>query len=437
MTSDVPLPERCAIQLRDDLATGTISAVELAKACIARIEEREKVIGAWAWFNAHYALQQAKALDTKRLSGDKLGPLHGLPVAVKDIVDVGGVPTENGCPLDEGRVPETDAVVVKRLKAAGALVMGKTVTTELAFLSPSRTCNPVNVAHTPGGSSSGSAAAVADGMVPLAIGTQTGGSVIRPASFCGVTGMKPQFGAIPSKGVLVQSPRLDTLGVFARDPEGAALLASALMDERGTNVSAVLSAASRNGADTVFGFVELPGWEQVEAATKQGILGLCEKLASSLVDVSLPVFFEDAASQRATLNAAEMAFHFRHYYASGANRLGRETREEIERGQNITAMEYLSACTYQDSLHQQTEDLFRNCDVLLCPAALGAAPEGLGSTGDSIFNGVWTMAGVPAITLPLLQDETGLPMGVQLVARANDEAGLVRAARWLWHMCQS
>lgn len=436
MTSDSPLPERSATELRDDLASGELSAFDLTNACISRIEERDAEIGAWAWFDTTYAVRQAEALDTKRLSGAALGSLHGLPVAVKDIIDTGGIPTENGCPLDAGRIPHKDAVVVERLKAAGAVVLGKSVTTELAFLSPGRTRNPVNTDHTPGGSSAGSAAAVADGMVPLAIGTQTGGSVVRPASFCGVTGFKPQFGAIPSQGVLVQSPSLDTLGVFARDPDGAALLASVLMSVRGSDVSSELKEISCDDVPPVFGFVELPGWDRADVSTQAEMSAMCEKLAAYTVDLSLPTSFEAAADQRAIINAAEMAYYFGHYYTSGAERLGRETREEIEVGQRISASEYIAACSYQNNLRHQTEALFEHCDVLICPAALGAAPEGLKSTGDSIFNGIWTLAGVPAITLPLMKTPNGLPVGVQLVACADDEVGLIRAARWLWHMCQ-
>ena len=198
--------------MRDRLAAGAVRAVELAGACLAEIERREPEVQAWAWLDGDHVMAQAEALDRKRQSGAPTGPLHGLPVALKDIIDTRGIPTENGTVLDAGRVPTEDAVVVHRLKAAGAVILGKTVTTELAGMAPGKTRNPVNPAHTPGGSSSGSAAAVSAGMAPLALGTQTGGSVIRPAAFCGIVGFKPSFGMIPRTGVLMQSPSLDTVG---------------------------------------------------------------------------------------------------------------------------------------------------------------------------------------------------------------------------------
>ena len=213
------------VELRDRLATGALDALALVESYIARIEAREEVVGAWAWFDPEFARAQTRTLDNHRRAGRPLGRLHGLPVGLKDVIDTRSIPTENGAAQDKGRVPLRDAFIVERLKAEGAIIMGKTVTTELAFMHPNKTTNPHNPAHSPGGSSQGSAAAVADGMVPLAIGTQTGGSVIRPASFCGVTGFKPTFGAIPRRGVLTQSPSLDTIGVFASDPAGAALLA--------------------------------------------------------------------------------------------------------------------------------------------------------------------------------------------------------------------
>lgn len=220
-----------AVTLRDRIASGDLSALEVTEACLARIAARDDVVRAWVWIDADHARAQARRLDGLRASGAPLGRLHGLPVGLKDVIDTAGLPTENGCPFDAGRVPEKDATIVTRLKAEGAVIMGKTVTTELAYMQPRQTTNPHNPAHTPGGSSSGSAAAVANGHVPLAVGTQTGGSVIRPASFCGVTGFKPSFGALPRTGVLMQSHTLDTLGVFAKDIEGAALLAEALFGQ--------------------------------------------------------------------------------------------------------------------------------------------------------------------------------------------------------------
>ena len=203
-----------ATALRDEIASGALTATALVQRCIARIEAREVDVEAWIWFEPDYALAQAKALDEAFAKGGVTGPLHGLPVGLKDVIDTGDAPTGNGCPLDDGRQPAKDARLVTMLRDAGAIIMGKTVSTELAFMYPGKTRNPHNPAHTPGGSSSGSTAAVGDGMIPLAVGTQTGGSVIRPASFCGVTGYKPTFNAISRDGVCLQSHTMDTLGVF-------------------------------------------------------------------------------------------------------------------------------------------------------------------------------------------------------------------------------
>lgn len=436
MTSQGPLSMIGAVELRDQLASGALSATDLARACISRIEAREAEISAWAWFDADRALREAEWLDAKRKADGPMGPLHGLPVGLKDIVDTAGIPSENGCPLDAGRVPEKDAAIVESLKAAGALIIGKTLTTELAFLHPNETRNPRDPGHTPGGSSSGSAAAVADGMIPLAVGTQTGGSVIRPASFCGITGFKPSFGAIPRRGVLMQSHSLDTPGVFARDPDGAALLADVLM-KRGANrpgTSSGLFAAARADCITppVFAFVHPPGWDKADAALSIAFGEVMDRLGDQAVAATLPDIFRDVAEQRACINLAEMAHHYRGYIEADENLLGIETREAIKEGMAIPAHEYLAAIACRDALSPALEPLFARFDAILCPAALGPPPEGLSSTGDAIFNGLWTMAGTPAVTLPLLTAPNGLPMGVQLVGPVNGDGRLLRAARWLW-----
>ncbi|WP_306141680.1 amidase [Roseibium sp. MMSF_3412] len=413
-----------AVNLRDRLADGSLSAVDLTKACVARIEAREDEVRAWAWFDAGAVLAEAERLDAVRASGAPLGKLHGLPVGIKDVIDTAGIASENGCPVDAGRVPEDDAEVVKRLKQAGAIMFGKTVTTELAFLHPNKTRNPRNLEHTPGGSSSGSAAAVADAMVPLAIGTQTGGSVVRPASFCGIVGFKPSFNAIPRKGALLQSHSLDTLGVFANDPAGAALLADVLTDDAADGQDPA--------ASPVFGFVTPPGWDRADPALHAAFDRLRAALGDRVIDLSLPDVFDDAVRLRAVINTVEMGHYFKSYLEQGADRLGPPTRAAIEKGLTLSAVDYLAAKSFQDEMDDLLAPLFQRCDAILCPAAPGPAPAGLGSTGDSIFNGLWTMAGTPAITLPLLATPEGLPMGAQLVAARGEDKALVSVAQWLW-----
>ncbi|MBS8225927.1 amidase [Vannielia litorea] len=429
-----------AVELRDRLASGALDAITLVETCIARIEAREAEVGAWAFFDAGFARHQAKVMDEMRRSGRPIGPLHGLPVGLKDVIDTARMPTENGCALDAGRVPMQDAAIVEKLKAAGAIIMGKTVSTELAFMHPGRTRNPHNLAHTPGGSSSGSAAAVADGMVPLTVGTQTGGSVIRPASFCGVTGFKPTFGAISRRGVLKQSQTLDTLGVFATDPTGAAMLADVLCGydpadsatRPAPHPAMERTALSAPPMPPVFAVVRPPGWDGAHDDLKEAFLALEEELGEQAFAVELPALFGEAAAQRQRINFAEMSRNYYRYERDGAETLGAVTLEAIREGAATPARDYLAALDWPGILNAGLDEIFTRCDAILCPAAPGPAPEGLGSTGDAIFNGLWTLCGTPAVTLPLLTASNGLPMGVQLVGRREEDGRLLRSARWLF-----
>jgi Asp-tRNA(Asn)/Glu-tRNA(Gln) amidotransferase A subunit family amidase len=428
-----------AVVLRDRMASGALRAVDLVEACLARIAAREPDVQAWAWLDGAYALEQASALDKRRQAGLPIGVLHGLPVGLKDIIDTKGIPTANGTPIDAGRVPRQDAWLVARLRAAGAIVMGKTVTTECAFLHPGKTRNPHNPAHTPGGSSQGSAAAVAAGMVPLAIGTQTGGSVIRPASFCGVVGFKPSFGLIPRTGLLMQSPFLDTVGVFAKSVEDCALLAEVLTGhdpaDRATSpvpTPRLLDVSlSKAPVTPAFSVAKLPGHDQADPE----MLGAMDELAALLpecFEVSLPGF-DDLAATRQRINFAEMS---KCYYAlerRGREQMSDPLRAAIDEGKAVLARDYIAALDWRDLMNTVLNEIFDRCDAILSPAALGPAPLGLGSTGSAMFNGLWTLAGVPAITLPLFTSRNGLPMGVQLVGRRGDDARLLRTARWLSH----
>lgn len=429
-----------ALEARDRIASGALSARDYVEALIAVIEADEPRVKAWAWFDADFARKQADKLDLMRRSGRAIGPLHGLPVALKDIIDTLKIPTENGCAADRGRVAGAEAWIVARIRAAGAIVMGKTVTTELAFMQPGVTTNPHDPAHTPGGSSSGSAAAVAAGMVPLAIGTQTGGSVIRPAAFCGVTGFKPTFGAIPRTGVLEQSPSLDTVGVFARTPRDAALLADTLfghdVGDAATSVAPpprlLATASEAPPLPPVFAFVKPPGWDEFATdETKEAFGELTSALGERCFEVPLPKSFEHAAMLRQRINFAEMAKCY-HRYTRDPGALGAPIREALEAGAAITAKDYLAALDWRRVLYSGTEEIFEHADAILTVAAPGPAPEGLETTGNAIFNGLWTYLGMPAVTVPVLQSQGGLPMGVQLVARRDGDARLLRTARWLY-----
>ncbi len=434
----IPIVALTATDLRCRIAAGSVSVADVVEATIAQIDLREPVVGAFQWFDPDFLRHQAVELDRMRRSGRPVGPLHGVPVAVKDIFDTARIPTENGARLDAGRVPGTDAAVVARLKRAGALIAGKSVTAELAFMGPGRTTNPVDMSRTPGGSSSGSAAAVAAHMVPLAVGTQTGGSVIRPAAYCGIVGFKPTFGAIARTGVLEQSRSLDTVGVFARTVADAALLADAIhgadpgdpQSEAGPPPDLTRIAGSKAPVAPTFAFLKPYGWDEADPATHAAFAELADRLGAQCFALDLPPAFDDAPVWREIINHAEMARSF-YRYGTRPDLLAPQTREALERGNAISARDYLTALDWQRTYLAGLAEVFARCDAVLSPAAPGPAPEGLTSTGSSLFNALWSLTGVPVVTLPLLETDAGLPMGVQLAAGRHADGRLLRTANWL------
>jgi len=419
------------------IAEGRLSAVELAESCLERIAEREPEVRAWAHFDREHLLEQARTADEARIAGAPLGRLHGLPVGIKDIFDTADYPTEDGTPLHAGCSPIEDATAVARLRAAGGLVAGKTVTTELAVYAPGPTRNPHDPSRTPGGSSSGSAAAVAAGMVPLAIGTQTNGSVIRPAAFCGVVGYKPSFGLISRHRVLQQSRWLDQVGVFARDIEDAALLAEALIghdpldpDTRPRARPRLLATArDEPPVPPQLGLARGPMWGEADEETREAFAELSEALGERIGDVTLPPHFGRAHEWHRTIMEADLARSFEREYRQGG--LSASLVEMIERGLEVRAVDYNEALGEVATLRALLAGIFDHCDALVTPATPGVAPVGLESTGSPVFCTIWTLCGLPAITLPLMEGTGGMPLGVQLVAPLGDDARLLRTARWL------
>ena len=432
-----------ASDARDALERGLLSSQDLVSACFARIGELEESIGAWAQLDQAQALEQARLADEFRSSGLALGPLHGLPVGIKDIIDTADYPTELGTVLHQGRRPTQDATLVSLLKEAGAIILGKTVTTELAVFAPGKTRNPHNPEHTPGGSSSGSAAAVASAMVALAVGTQTNGSVIRPASYCGVYGFKPSFGRISRHGVLRQSPPLDTIGVFARDLEDLALIADVLMRFDAQDSAMKPVAPPRIGevmaqevpANPHFAFVRTPVWDQAEPVTKEGLRELIDAVnehQKNTVDiVDLPSSFDALHEDHRIIMEADLARNFADEYDNGKAELSTVLREMIERGQQVSADDYDAALARRQEYDDLLEEIFGEYDAILTPATPGPAPAGLDVTGSPAMNTIWTFCGTPAINVPLLQDPDGLPIGVQVVSVKGDDARLFRSTRWL------
>jgi Asp-tRNA(Asn)/Glu-tRNA(Gln) amidotransferase A subunit family amidase len=328
---------------------------------------------------------------------------------------------------------------VARLRAAGAVIIGKTVTTEYAYFQPGKTRNPHDRERTPGGSSSGSAAAVAAHMVPGAIGSQTNGSVIRPAAFCGVVGFKPTHGLIPRSGALMLSRTLDHVGLFARKVEDVALLAETLVgfDEEDPDTRPVarppfaLVAASEPPLPPRFAFVKSPVWERTEELTREAFAELVDALGEAVSEVELGDSFRRALDLHRIVMSVEMAHNLHRDYERGRDRLSETLRKLIESGRAVPAVEYTGAVAGVAPLNTSLDAVFDEYDAILTPAAPGPAPKGLSSTGNPVFCTVWTYLGVPAITLPLLRSETGLPIGVQLVGRRGNDARLLRAGRWL------
>ena len=428
-----------AVALRDRLASGALRTVELAEACLARVREVDGEVQAWEFLDPGHVIAQAERLDRQRKAGRPIGALHGVPVGIKDIIDTADMPTGNGTPIDAGRRPRTDSFVAARLRAAGALIMGKAVSTELAYFTPGKTRNPHDPGRTPGGSSSGSAAAVAAGMVPLAIGTQTAGSVIRPAAFCGVFGYKPSFGLIPRTGILPVSSDLDTVGAFARTLDGAALMAEVLQGHDPHDPDTRAQAAHRLLDDCrgpppvrpMLALVREPAWHMAEDTTRAAFGELREALGDACDEIDLPDQFANGAAAQQTLMLTGFARNFRGYYDRGRDRLSQRMRDAIEEGQRITAADYLAARDWRDVLNAGLDRIFDRYDAILTPSAAGEAPEGLGATGDPAFCRLWSLCGTPAISLPLLAGPAGMPMGVQLVGRRGNDGRLLRTARWL------
>jgi Asp-tRNA(Asn)/Glu-tRNA(Gln) amidotransferase A subunit family amidase len=428
-----------AVDAATRIARHELTSVELVEACLQQIAARDGEVKAFAHIDPAYARAQAKAADDAARQGRGVGPLHGVPVAIKDIIDTADMPTENGSPVFKGRQPEQDAACVAALKRAGAIIIGKTITTELATLTPNVTHNPRNLGHTPGGSSSGSAAAVADDMVPLALGTQTGGSVIRPGSFCGIYGFKPTFGLIPRVGVLEQSKTLDTIGVYGRSLQDVALAADVLAvhDSRdrssfGLSQASMLATASAEWKlKPLFAYVKTSAWEEhADAVTKEAFGELVEMLGDQVEEVSLDETTRAGLTAQRIVNDAELAAQYGPLLDRHPELISKRLTGQIEQGRAIKAADYLKALEARERAYLACQDLLTNHGTILTLAAPGPAPKTLDATGSAIFNAFWTFMGTPAVTLPLLESD-GLPIGVQLIGARRDDGRLLRTARLL------
>lgn len=423
-----------AVLVRD----GRVTSTDLVAAALDRIGRREPEIRAWAYLDPDHALEQAARADRARAEGLRLGPLHGVPVGIKDVIDTADLPTENGSRAFAGRRPEADAACVAALRAAGAVILGKTVTCELATHVPGPTRNPRDPTRTPGGSSSGSAAAVADFMIPAALGTQTLGSVIRPASFCGVFGYKPTFGAVPRPGVLSQSPSLDTVGVFARSLADIALLGDVLFGSdphdpatRPQSRPALAEIAFMDWpVSPTFALLRSDRWASLAPALREAFEELIGELGARVTEIDMGVGFEEGIAAADVIRRVEFARELGPVADRTPDLMHPDLQRVVEAGRAISAVDYLAAQDLRRRLNRTVELLASDHGTILGPAAPGPAPEGLATTGDPVFCSLWTFLGTPALTLPLFSDGP-LPMGLQLVGARGDDARLLRTARLL------
>jgi amidase len=430
----MPLPARkpetrsnelTATEMAAAIAAGKTTSEAVVRACIERIEAREPQVLAWQYFNSEQVIAQARAIDR----GSRRGALAGVPFGIKDIIDTCDMPTEMGSPIYAGHRPRSDAACVALSRKAGGILMGKTVTTEFANRHPGKTRNPFDPARTPGGSSSGSAAAVADFMVPLAIGTQTTGSTIRPASFCGVVGYRPTWGDLRCVGVKEAAGSLDTLGLIARSVEDIALYRDVLQGSAPEPLPAG-SAAPR------IGFCRTHFWPRVEPATQKLLEDAAQKLARAgarVKDVALPSEFDRLEEVHTRISSYEFARNFTWEIENHWEKLSQALRENrLKLGLACTFEQYREARDHAERCRQLLAALFDEHDVLLTAAAAGEAPSGLERTGDASFCLIWTTTHVPCVTLPVFKGPHGLPIGAQLIGKRNGDRALLAAARWVY-----
>jgi Asp-tRNA(Asn)/Glu-tRNA(Gln) amidotransferase A subunit family amidase len=419
-----PLNELTATEIVRAIGSGNTTAEAVARACLDRIAEREPRVEAWQFLDADLVLAQARALDRR----GTVGALQGVPIGFKDIIDTADMPTEYGSPIYKGHHPMNDAACVALSRRAGAIAMGKTVTTEFANRFPGKARNPFDPQRTPGGSSSGSAAAVGDDMVPLAVGTQTTASTLRPASFCGCVGYRPTWGDLRMVGVKEAAGSLDTLGLIARSVDDVALYRDVLL---GSKVEPLVDDAAWKPR---IGFCRTPMWDQCEPTTQAMLTGLARDLASrtDVRDVTLPEEFARIEEAHRWVSSFEFSRNFtweieNHWeLISSALRNGR-----LKDGLSCTFEQYREARTFIEHCRGMIDAILGDRDVLLVPVASGEAPIGLNSTGNASFCAIWTSIHVPAVTLPLFKGPNGLPVGAQFIARRNDDRKLFAACKWL------
>ncbi|WP_431284380.1 amidase [Humitalea sp. 24SJ18S-53] len=425
LTTDLDPATLTASQAADAIAEGRLTSEALLRACLDRIALRDDAVGAWAFLDPDLALAAARAADR----GPVRGPLHGVPVGLKDIIDTYDMPTQCNSPIHAGRRPYADSAVAALIRAAGGIILGKTVTTEFANRFPGATRNPLNPAHTPGGSSSGSAAAVADGQVPLALGTQTSGSMIRPAAYCGVVGYKPSFGEVSRVGVFQQSGTLDTVGLCARSLEDVQRLRAVVSRIPYVPVGASATAPR-------IALCRTPEWAEASPAAQQALTEAAARLAAAgatVTDLELPAAlfggWPDAHRRIANFEGARNFGFERHRHRALISKALGEGR--IRDGETTPLDAYIAAQRAAEAMRAWADEALDAVDVVLTLSAAGEAPVGLAATGSATFNSLWTLLYTPCLTLPHGAGPTGLPLGLQLVSARYEDERLFAAAGWV------
>ncbi|MCC9624005.1 amidase [Thalassospira sp. MA62] len=416
------------LSLRDAkraISNGTLTPETLVQSCLDRISEREDDVGAWM----HVHSRSDLALPDPHRNGDTGSPLLGLPIGIKDLIDTADMPTGYGSPIYKDHIPAADAACVSIIAGAGGIALGKTVSTEFAYFQPGKTKNPHDLTRTPGGSSSGSAAAVADYHVPAALGTQTAGSIIRPASYCGVVGYKPSNGFLPLTGIRPLAGSLDHLGVLTRTVTDAGFLAAILgrrpdLDIRDCDPD----------CPPKIGFCQTPQWDHALPATQalmENAVSILTKAGAAISDIRLPASFDDLAATHGLIMDYEVSFTGLSDVINHPDLVSAKFHERFEAGQKIASHDYDRAVGSIIPARLALADAMADCDVLICPSAPGAAPVGLDATGDPVFNRIWTLIGGPCINVPGLVDGDNMPVGLQVIGRFGDDARTLRAADWI------
>ena len=431
-------------ELAKKIKDAQLTSVEVCEKYIERIDKFEKDVKAWAHFDKKVLLEKATEADDHRRSGKPVGPLHGVPIAVKDIIGTVDMPTECGTVIRKGKSYSQNAEIIDLLHASGAIVMGKTATSELAYLGPPATTNPHDKDRTPGGSSSGSAASVASFMAPASIGSQTGGSVIRPASYCGVVGYKPSYGLISRNGVLRTSYSLDQIGMFGRKVEDVAMLAKVLIKKDKYDSATIHYSTENILTETKKGpifepkfiFYKTDHWKIIDKKSRESFEYFIKSFKKNIEIFDTPSYFKDIHKYHQIIHETDLANNFSIYYQKFKKKLSKYMQDAISNGNKYTAKEYAEAIDFMKRSYESYEEVFEDYHGVLSPSSPGVAPKGLKSTGTAEFNKVWSYLGTPCISLPLLEGENNLPLGVQLIGNKYDDHRFLGVANWLEKECQ-